>query len=316
MAGIELQNNVFQLLEKFNNGEIPEIDNLSEELLAFSIKYEKYDGAINSAVARVIINLQDMVYRTAAISMYGKNDIRLLKDDLRNDLELAFGVTNNCTSVKLKAKDLIKVLKSLPAKDRIKVIMGVALIVAAIYLYPQYLSDKKEVKIHKQYNETIRLAIEKLGGETPELPAVIKNTEKAILTNVSSIDDNVTLNGVQFSSKELTEVKEIMFPPKTKGTPKMMAFEGDYFVSVIGIAEEYVNAKNVETGVTAKFYFKDDGDLFHDRQYLDNKAAIISNLKEVLEKTAENKDTVYRISGHKIINEDGTEVYFMDKIQP
>lgn len=73
MVNVSNENDVIDILKKYIDDDDTLksiVDRISERHLDFSIKYDKYDSAINIHIARLIVDYQETIYRIVALFLY------------------------------------------------------------------------------------------------------------------------------------------------------------------------------------------------------------------------------------------------------
>lgn len=218
MVRITTENTIIDILQKYinNDAELQNIvDKIDEYNLDFSIKYEKYDSAINIHIAKLIIDYQKIIYKIAALCRHGISNSRILTQEEKDCLEMAFVVTSGCTNVLEKfGKFLKRILPMFSEKQRGYVAVALVLIFFSYLSFSKYLDYKEKIKAFDTIIELQSLAINKLSEDNKNLAQLVSNAEKESLNTLSKVDSKVQINNHEFTREELKEIRNKKFHKK------------------------------------------------------------------------------------------------------
>jgi len=289
MVSVSIEDDVVDILRKYVNDDDtlnPILDKISERHLDFSIKYDKYDSAINIHIARLIVDYQETIYRIVALFLYGKPNCNLLCQDEKDKLELAFTVTSGCTNIFEKiGKFLERILPMIPEKQRGIVAVAIVLIFFGYMSFSKFLDYKESVKSIETISNLQSAAIEKMSENNKDLVKIITDNEKENLSTLSKIDNKVQINEQEYTSEELKEIKNKKFPRK-KDEKSVSTMRGVFHISNIKLADGSIVVENENEGKITILYDVED----------DNLLSYISNIKEHLKKAVDNEKKLFEIS--------------------
>ena len=218
MVSITTENTIIDILQKYIDSDI-ELQNIVNKIdeynLDFSIKYEKYDSAINIHIAKLIVDYQETIYKIASLCRYGKPNSRILTQDEKDCLEMAFVVSSGCTNIIEKfGKFLERILPMFSEKQRGYVAVALVLIFFSYLSFSKYLDYKEKTKVFDTITQLQSQAMDKLSKDNKNLAQLVANAEKESLNTLSKVDSKVQINNQEFTREELREVRNKKFPRK------------------------------------------------------------------------------------------------------
>lgn len=289
MVSITTENTIIDILQKYIDSDI-ELQNIVNKIdeynLDFSIKYEKYDSAINIHIAKLIVDYQETIYKIASLCRYGKPNSRILTQDEKDCLEMAFVVSSGCTNIIEKfGKFLERILPMFSEKQRGYVAVALVLIFFSYLSFSKYLDYKEKTKVFDTITQLQSQAMDKLSKDNKNLAQLVANAEKESLNTLSKVDSKVQINNQEFTREELREVRNKKFPRKAN-EKSVSTKKGIYKINDIKLSDGSIVVENNEEGRLTILYDTEDDSLLN----------YITDIKEHLKKAVDNENELFEIT--------------------
>lgn len=252
----------------------------------FSLKYQKYDSAINYHIAQLIIDYQTTMYKIAALFLYGDASVRRLTTKEKEQFELAFVISPGCTNISENiGKYIERILKLIPEKHRAVTLIAVLIIFFGYASYKEYLNHVEAQKREESIIEITTSAMDKLSKTNDILASIVENNEKNQLNTIPKIDKNISLNGNNYSKDEIETVKNKKYPNK-KEQKSISTINGIYRIRDIKLIDGGIVVENEKDGKITILYDVED----------DSLLSVMNDIKANLKKAIDNEKRFFEIS--------------------
>lgn len=269
-------------------------DILSANNFDFTLKYQKYDSAINHHVAQLIIDYQNTMYKIAALFLYGDANVRKLTLKEKELFELAFIVSPGCTNISENiGKYLERILKLIPQEHRAITLIATLIIFFGYMSYNDYLDNQKIQNKDEIILEVTSSAMDKLSRANNTLASIIEKNEKDQLNNLPKIDNNISLNGDSYTKDEIETVKNKKYPTQ-KEQKTISTINGIYRIRDIKLIDGGIVVENEKDGKITILYDIED----------DSLLSVMNDIKANLKKAIDNEKRFFQIS-YVIVRQNG-----------
>lgn len=326
MTDIAVDKKILSVLSKYIKDEdfdvLSILNDFKEDELVFKFKYAKYKSCINAPAARIIINLQDAIYKLVAKELKGKPDIRILTKEEREALEIPFRISEGSTIEEMSklVTNLKDIIKMIPEKQKVPFFITVILIICASWMYASYCSKeiaeieyrKEEIKasVIKDDNdkraEIIKAAIAKLGQKDPILVKIVNETDEQIIANLSEVDEKVEIQGQVFTTQELKLIKKNKYPKNKVSKTEITSIKGNYKIIAVDLKNNYLTVEGIGNNddITMRIYYERNTLLSY-----------MQNLKEQLKNAIDDENNIFFIEASIVKQNRKTEIRILNTIR-
>lgn len=319
MTEIVLESKIYDILKNFIKDEKidfqKELNKFNKSDLDFRIKYEKYDSSITYPLAKIIINLQESVYKTASLFYYNVKDIRKLTNKQKQDLELVFKISKGSSIEEItNYKEIImEILKMIPEDDRSLCFIVLIIFVTGFFSWSKYLKYKTEknrndldAKNESEKNNIINNAINKISEMNEKLFEIIKENEINNINALKDLDNKIEIQGIEYTKEDLEHIKKIKNKEKIfkkkKEEKSLEVINGYYKIITIDNENNNIILENVDGGNDIKkVYYIPDGDLF--------------NKIEEIKKSVGNSSKIFKIKIKAVKKEEKIDTLILENIE-
>ena len=216
---IKSEDEAWELLRKATQGdEIPddvELSFLGWPSLQYDFKGRDWNSTVPTRVMTPLLEVQKDVNRAYARAKYGEANLRRLKEDERDDLEIVVKVEEGSSLFSAELwKQINQIAKSITAnmtgKEKVILVLGIALAIASPIMWKEWLSTRlaerqQELHIQLSEQETKRLQIfAEAIAQSPAIQSVnddARATQNRLLKTVKP-DDKIEVGGTTLSGGE------------------------------------------------------------------------------------------------------------------
>lgn len=202
----------------------------SHELQRFclTIVGEKFDGSITGSLAKGIWEFQQEIYRAAAFSVTGIDDIRKISSSL-DSYTLIFKLEKGSLIIEASLKDVVEAckegFKTMDSKHKAIVLVVIVLTIGTGWSIDSLIDSKTQIELDKQKTSQMALIAEaaKNSLEAERWANAATNGARSIVKSAPEAD-SITIGGITIQKDQIQEINS----RAVRGRPETTEVSGKF----------------------------------------------------------------------------------------
>ena len=238
-----------------------------------------YNGTVDIHLLRLLLELQNSIWKFYAYLKYNSSDIRKLTQEEKNRLELNISVKEGSSDIGIELSDIInKIILNMSSEHTFYVALAAVVLFFGNGAFKSWLDHKKyckesetEVKNQSLWHATIEKSsntIEKLSEDEKAKMNIIANMAQEMHENSLRHLKNTSASSIEYQNQtfDMDKIKDILKTDKLIKEPKSLRLDGIYQILAINYKNEnyiefelrVLNVSYLKIGQTiTAFYHKD-----------------------------------------------------------